>query len=46
MTDKEITDACVNLACECDLEYDEYQEVLKASLEEKERVEEYYGISN
>jgi trehalose-6-phosphate synthase len=44
MTDKEIEEVCVDIACRYDLEFNEYQEILKDSLEEAERINSYYGI--
>jgi hypothetical protein len=42
MTEKEIEKVCVDIACRYDLEFDEYEEILKDSIEEAGRIKEYY----
>lgn len=42
MNPKEIEETCQEFAVNYDLEYDEYVEVLKASLEEAEQIHRYY----
>jgi hypothetical protein len=43
MNKKEIEEVCTDIACMYDLTYDEYLDVLDASICEAEVVKEYYG---
>lgn len=46
MKEWEIEKVCTDIACRYGLTLYEYNELVKASIEEKERIHKYYGKTN